>query len=164
MIHVKDVFAVLAEGRRPPPLIDLIRQPLYVPQSMGVLDLLAGMRAQRTHLAIVLDEYSGTEGLVTLEDLVEEIVGDIEDEHDEEPEALLIPCDAGIWEADARAALEDAARDIDSALGDVDADVDTLGGLAFVIAGHVPVPGAVLLHDKDGVGRIGRVSGRERSG
>src|SRR3546814_12805305 len=68
MIHVKDVFAVLAEGRRPPPLIDLIRQPLYVPQSMGVLDLLAGMRAQRTHLAIVIDEYSGTEGLVTIEE------------------------------------------------------------------------------------------------
>jgi len=72
MIHVKDVFAVLAEGRDPPPLLDLIRQPLYVPQSMGVLDLLADMRAQRTHLAIVIDEYSGTEGLVTIEDLVEE--------------------------------------------------------------------------------------------
>src|SRR3546814_17999343 len=101
---------------------------------MGVLDLLAEMRAKRTHLAIVLDEYSGTEGLVTIEDLVEEIVGEIEDEHDEEPEALLIPCDGGIWEADARAELDDAARDIDSALGDVEEDVDTLGGLAFFIA------------------------------
>ncbi|KAB2848270.1 MAG: CBS domain-containing protein, partial [Sphingopyxis terrae] len=65
MIHVKDVFAVLAEGRTPPPLLDLLRQPLYVPQSMGVLDLLAEMRAKRTHLAIVIDEYSGTDGLVT---------------------------------------------------------------------------------------------------
>ena len=90
MIHVKDVFAVLAEGRPPPPLIDLIRQPLYVPQSMGVLDLLAEMRAKRTHLAIVIDEYSGTEGLLTIEDLVEEIVGEIEDEHDDEPEPLIV--------------------------------------------------------------------------
>ncbi len=91
MIHVKDVFAVLAEGRSPPPLLDLIRQPLYVPQSMGVLDLLAEMRAKRTHLAIVIDEYSGTEGLLTIEDLVEEIVGEIEDEHDDEPTALFVP-------------------------------------------------------------------------
>src|SRR3546814_5736506 len=72
------------------------------------------------------------------------------DLHDEEPEALLIPCDGGIWEADARAELDDAARDIDSALGDVEEDVDTLGGLAFVIAGHVPVPGDVLLHEQSG--------------
>src|SRR3546814_4337193 len=72
------------------------------------------------------------------------------DLHDEEPEALLRPCDGGIWEADARAERDDAARDIDSALGDVEEDVDTLGGLAFVIAGHVPVPGDVLLHEQSG--------------
>src|SRR3546814_1262868 len=107
---------------------------------MGVLDLLAEMRAKRTHLAIVLDEYSGTEGLVTIEDLAEAIVGEIEDEHDAEPEALLIPCDGGIWEADARAELDDAARDIDSPLGAVDENVDTLLVLAFLLAGHVPLP------------------------
>lgn len=151
MIHIRDAFAILASTEPPPQsLSPLIRQPLYVPETMGVLDLLAEMRAKRTHLAIVLDEYSGTEGLVTIEDLVEEIVGDIEDEHDEEPEALLVPCDDGLWEADARAELDDVARDIDPALGNVEEDVDTLGGLAFVIAGHVPQPGEVLIHEDSG--------------
>jgi CBS domain containing-hemolysin-like protein len=146
MIHVKDVFAVLAEGRPPPPLLDLIRQPLYVPQSMGVLDLLAEMRAKRTHLAIVIDEYSGTEGLLTIEDLVEEIVGEIEDEHDDEPTALFTPGDDGCWNADARAELDDVGEAIDPRLAEIDEDVDTLGGLAAVLAGHVPQVGEILLH------------------
>ena len=146
MIHVKDVFAVLAEGRTPPPLLDLIRQPLYVPQSMGVLDLLAEMRAKRTHLAIVIDEYSGTDGLVTIEDLVEEIVGEIEDEHDDEPTALFVPDADGCWDADARAELDDIGEVIDPRLAEVDEDVDTLGGLAAVLAGHVPAVGEVLHH------------------
>lgn len=146
MIHVKDVFAVLAEGRTPPPLLDLIRQPLYVPQSMGVLDLLAEMRAKRTHLAIVIDEYSGTEGLLTIEDLVEEIVGEIEDEHDDEPEPLIVAGEHGSWEADARAELDDIGETIDPRLAEVDEDVDTLGGLAAVLAGHVPEVGEILLH------------------
>jgi CBS domain containing-hemolysin-like protein len=146
MIHVKDVFAVLAEGRTPPPLLDLIRQPLYVPQSMGVLDLLAEMRAKRTHLAIVIDEYSGTEGLLTIEDLVEEIVGEIEDEHDDEPTALFVPGEGGCWEADARAELDDVGEAIDPRLAEVEEDVDTLGGLAAVLAGHVPEVGEILQH------------------
>ncbi|SEH19706.1 CBS domain-containing protein [Sphingopyxis sp. YR583] len=146
MIHVKDVFAVLAEGRTPPPLLDLIRQPLYVPQSMGVLDLLAEMRAKRTHLAIVIDEYSGTEGLLTIEDLVEEIVGEIEDEHDDEPTVLFAPGDGGCWEADARAELDDVGEAIDPRLAEVEEDVDTLGGLAAVLAGHVPEVGEILQH------------------
>ena len=146
MIHVKDVFAVLAAGQAPPPLLDLIRQPLYVPQSMDVLDLLAEMRAKRTHLAIVIDEYSGTEGLVTFEDLVEEIVGEVEDEHDDEPTALFVPGENGCWEADARAELDDIGEAIDPRLGEVDEDVDTLGGLAAVLAGHVPEVGEILVH------------------
>lgn len=147
MIHVKDVFTILASGAEPPKsLTTLIRQPLYVPQSMGALDLLARMRSSRTHLAIVLDEYSGTEGLITIEDLVEEIVGDIEDEHDEAPHALLVPVGNGVWEADARAELEDVAAEIDERLGDVEEDVETLGGLAFVLAGHVPAAGEWLEH------------------
>ncbi|WP_332818145.1 hemolysin family protein [Sphingopyxis sp.] len=146
MIHVKDVFAVLAEGRPPPPLIDLIREPLYVPQSMGVLDLLAEMRAKRTHLAIVIDEYSGTEGLLTIEDLVEEIVGEIEDEHDDEPEPLFVPGENGCWEIEARAELDDIGEAIDPRLAEVEEDVDTLGGLAAVLAGHVPEVGEILLH------------------
>jgi CBS domain containing-hemolysin-like protein len=148
MIHIKDVFAILAQGGKPPAdIAGLIRQPLYVPQSMGVLDLLTEMKAKRVHLAIVIDEYSGTEGLVTIEDLVEEIVGDIEDEHDDAPEALIIPLDNGMWEADARAELDDVATIIDARLAEIDEDVDTIGGLAFVLAGHVPQPGEILTHD-----------------
>ena len=145
MIHVKDVFAILATGAPHPDSIEeLIRQPLYVPMSRGALDLLADMRSRRVHLAIVLDEYSGTEGLVTIEDLVEEIVGDIEDEHDEAPEDLLVPLDGGAWDADARVELEDVAETIDPRLGEHDEDIDTLGGLAAVIAGRVPLKGECL--------------------
>ena len=147
MVHIKDVFAVLAQGgSHPDGIAEFIRQPLYVPQSMGVLDLLAEMRRQRVHLAIVIDEYSGTEGLVTIEDLVEEIVGDIEDEHDDAPEALIVPIEDGMWEADARAELDDVAAMIDARLGEIDEDVDTIGGLAFMLAGHVPQPGETLTH------------------
>lgn len=148
MVHIKDVFAILARNRKPPATITkLIRQPLYVPAARGVLDVLADMRAKRIHLAIVIDEYSGTEGLVTIEDIVEEIVGDIEDEHDDAPVEMLVNVEDGIWEADARAELEDVANIIDPRLGEVDEDVDTLGGLAFVLAGHVPQVGEVLAHD-----------------
>lgn len=151
MVHIKDAFAILARNEAHPTSLDeLIRQPLYVPQSMGVLDLLAEMRARRTHLAIVLDEYSGTDGLLTIEDLVEEIVGDIEDEHDDEPEAMLVPLDDGMWEADARSELDDIARTIDPRLAEVDSDVDTIGGLAFVIAGKVPEAGEMLTHAESG--------------
>jgi CBS domain containing-hemolysin-like protein len=147
MIHIKDVFAILALGQTPPETVaPLIRQPRFVPESMGVLDLLAEMRATRTHLAIVLDEYSGTEGLVTIEDIVEEIVGEIEDEHDEATPALLVPMHDGIWQADARAELEEVAELIDPRLSEVEEDVDTLGGLATVLAGHVPQAGESVSH------------------
>jgi CBS domain containing-hemolysin-like protein len=151
MIHIKDVFAVLAEGKeRPDSLEPFIRQPRFVPQSMGVMELLEEMRRTRTHLAIVIDEYSGTEGLVTIEDLVEEIVGEIEDEHDDEPEALFAEISPGIWDADARTELDDIAEAVDAKLAEVDGDVDTLGGLAFVIAGQVPQAGETLLHEESG--------------
>ncbi|MFM9978469.1 MAG: hemolysin family protein [Sphingomonadaceae bacterium] len=147
MVHIKDVFAILARGGPfPDSIAPLIRQPIYVPQSMGVLDLLAEMRSQRVHLAIVIDEYSGTEGLVTIEDLVEEIVGDIEDETDDAAVPMLVPLDGGLWDADARAELEDVATVVDARLAEVDEDVDTLGGLAFVLAGEVPQPGTLLTH------------------
>jgi CBS domain containing-hemolysin-like protein len=152
MIHIKDVFAVLAEGKEQPDSLEpFIRQPRFVPQSMGVMELLEEMRRTRTHLAIVIDEYSGTEGLVTIEDLVEEIVGEIEDEHDDEPEALFSEVAPGIWEADARTELEDIAEAVgDAKLEEVEEDVDTLGGLAFVIAGQVPQAGETLLHEESG--------------
>jgi len=147
MVHVKDVFRLKVTGAPPPPdLTSLLRVPLFVPESMGVLDLLARMRAQRVHLAIVVDEFGGTEGLVTIEDVVEEIVGDIEDEHDEEMPGMLIPLEDGMWDADARAELEEVAETIDKRLGEVEEDVDTLGGLAFVLAGHVPKRGEIVEH------------------
>ena len=147
MIHIKDVFEIMANKAEPPASLEaLIRQPRYVPESMGVLDLLAEMRASQTHLAIVIDEYSGTEGLVTIEDLVEEIVGDIEDEHDETPAVMIVPMDDGRWDADARAELSDVSETVDPRLAEVEEDVDTLGGLAFVLAGHVPQIGESVTH------------------
>jgi CBS domain containing-hemolysin-like protein len=147
MIHLRDVFAILAHGRPAPGSIaPLIRQPRYVPESMGVLDLLAEMRTHRTHLAIVLDEYSGTEGLVTIEDILEEITGDIEDEHDEAAAELLVPLAGGAWEADARTELDDVAERVAPRLAEVEEDVDTLGGLATVLSGHVPQAGERVAH------------------
>ena len=145
MVHVKDVFKALASEQRGD-WSGMVRQPLYVPESMPVVDLLAEMRAKRTHLAIVLDEYSGTEGLVTIEDLVEEIVGEIEDEHDEEPIPSLVELSPGVWDADARTELREVAEVIDPALAEVDEDVDTLGGLAYALADRVPAVGEMVAH------------------
>ena len=147
MIHVKDVFQILATGApHPDSIAGLIRQPLFVPMSRGTLDLLADMRQKRVHLAIVLDEYFGTEGLVTIEDLIEEITGDIEDEHDDVPREMLVPLGDGAWEADGRAELEDVGEIIDARLAETEEDIDTLGGLAAVLAGRVPPPGTCLDH------------------
>ena len=146
MVHVKDVFTRQLAGDTPEDIRTLIRSPLFVPESMGVLDLLARMRAERVHLAIVVDEFGGTEGIVTIEDVVEEIVGEIEDEHDEAPTGMLVPVEDGIWDADARAELDEVAETIDARLGYVEEDVDTLGGLAFLLAGHVPQQGEVVEH------------------
>ena len=148
MMHIKDVFAVVAGGKEPPSdWTVLMRQPLYVPQARGALDVLADMRARRTHLAIVVDEFSGTDGIITIEDLVEEIVGDIEDEHDEAPQQLVVAIDEGVWDADARAELTDVAGVVgDAKIAEVEEAVDTLGGLAFVLAEEVPQPGTVLTH------------------
>jgi magnesium and cobalt transporter len=146
MIHIKDVFPLLAQGKPPRDWKALMRQPLFVPQARGALDVLADMRASRVHLAVVVDEYSGTEGIITIEDLVEEIVGDIEDEHDDEPEELIVPLESGMWDADARAELEDVAERVDPRFAEVEEAVDTLGGLAFVLAGQVPTPGTMLQH------------------
>jgi CBS domain containing-hemolysin-like protein len=147
MIHIKDIFPYLATRKAPPTdWTVLMRQPLYVPQSRGALDVLADMRARRVHLAVVLDEFSGTDGLITIEDLVEEIVGEIEDEHDETPAELIVPIGDGMWDCDARAELDDVAKLVDPRLAEVEEAVDTLGGLAFVLAEAVPQVGAVLEH------------------
>jgi CBS domain containing-hemolysin-like protein len=146
MIHIKDVFKAQVDPTRPRTIEGLLRSPLFVPESMGVLDLLARMRTERVHLAIVVDEFGGTEGLVTIEDVVEEIVGEIEDEHDEQAAGMLQLIEDGLWEADARVELEELARTIDPALASADDEVDTLGGLVFLLAGHIPAKGEWILH------------------
>lgn len=147
MMHIKDVFPYLADDRpAPEDWTVLLRQPLYVPQSRGALDVLADMRQQRVHLAIVLDEFSGTDGMITIEDLVEEIVGDIADEHDDAPQELIVPVGEGIWDCDARAELDDVAARIDPRFAEVAEAVDTLGGLTYVLAQQVPEVGACVAH------------------
>ena len=147
MVHIKDVFPYLLGSRTPPEdWTVLMRQPLYVPQTRNALDVLADMRAHRMHLAIVLDEFSGTDGIITIEDLVEEIVGEIEDEHDEAPPELITPIGEGMWDCDARAELDAVAQKVDPRLVEVEEAVDTLGGLAFVLAEQVPKTGDVVTH------------------
>ena len=124
----------------------LMREPLFVPESMGVIELLARMRTERTHLAIVVDEFGGTEGLVTIEDVVEEIVGDIEDEHDEAEAGMLTLLEDGLWEADARIELEELQEVVDRRLTAEDDEVDTLGGLVFLMAGRIPEKGESVDH------------------
>jgi len=160
MLLIKDVFPLLASGKPPKDWKTLMRQPLFVPQARGALDVLADMRGRRIHLAVVIDEYSGTDGIITIEDLVEEIVGEIEDEHDDAPTDLLVPVENGQWEADARAELEDVAARIDPRLGEVEEAVDTLGGLAFVLAEQVPPVGTILRHESGW--RIEVIAGNER--
>jgi len=146
MVHIKDVFVAARDPSIDRSLNTLMRTPLFVPESMGVLDLLARMRAERMHLAIVVDEFGGTEGLVTIEDVVEEIVGDIEDEHDEEEASRLVLLDDGLWEADARLELEELAEAIDPRLATDEDEVDTLGGLVFLLAGKIPAKGEHVVH------------------
>jgi len=151
VVHIRDVIAEIARanGDKPDaddiPLERLRRDILFVPPSMPLPDLLVKMQASRTHLALVVDEYGGTDGLVSLEDLVEEIVGEIEDEHDEEV-ALLIRRGRLAWEVDARMETEDFAEETGLDLELEDHDVDTLGGVAFALAGRVPLRGEVLPH------------------
>jgi CBS domain containing-hemolysin-like protein len=146
MVHIKDVFMANVDPSRDRSLSALMREPLFVPESMGVIELLARMRSQRVHLAIVVDEFGGTEGLVTIEDVVEEIVGEIEDEHDEAEGGMLTMLEDGLWEADARLELEELAEAVDPRLSSKDDEVDTLGGLVFLLAGHIPAKGECVDH------------------
>jgi CBS domain containing-hemolysin-like protein len=168
MVHIRDLVAYLtsravasqeANARRGKALPDLdprsvdlaeplaatqiVRQILFVPPSMPAIDLLVKMQATRIHLALVIDEYGGTDGLASIEDIVEQIVGEIEDEHDEEVTVAIVAQSDGSFIADARASLDEAAEKIGPAFAageDLD-DVDTLGGLIVTLAGRVPVRG-----------------------
>lgn len=150
VVHVKDVFKMLAdEPRRPDPteavLRRLRREALYVPGSMRAADLLVRMQASRIHLALVIDEFGGTDGLVTMEDVVEAVVGDIDDEHDESHHAQVI-ARGGVYEADGRAPLEELEACLGESLAaeEFEEEVDTVGGLVSAIAGRVPQRGEVI--------------------
>ncbi len=164
MVHIKDVLPYLlfnAKGRTAKSypdkkIVENIKRPvLFVPPSMLAQDLLKRMQARRTHMAIVVDEYGGTDGIVTIEDLIEEIVGEIEDEHDEIDSEIQIVTGKGgrtVWEADARTDIDDFEKALgrDFATADEEEDVDTLGGLVFTLAGRVPERGEIIRHP-DGV-------------
>ncbi len=124
----------------------LVRSILFVPPSMRVAALLASMQAARMQMALVIDEYGGTDGLVSIEDAVEVIVGDIEDEYDEEEGAMIVPDGKGGFLADARASVEElaAAIGIDLAAGEEGEEIDTVGGLVFSIVGRIPVRGELI--------------------
>ena len=146
MLHIKDLVAHSLSPEQPV-LRDLLRPVLFVSPAIRLLDLLQEMRLKRQHLALVIDEFGGVDGLITIEDLVEEIVGEIEDEHDdtEAPRFEIINEDIAV--ADARLEMEELEAHIGITLEcDERDEIDTLGGFIFALAGHVPVRGEVLHH------------------
>jgi CBS domain containing-hemolysin-like protein len=169
MVHIRDLIAFMAaRASHEQPGVDtskttdldlanidlsvplastnIIREILYTPPSMPALDLLAKMQATRIHLALVIDEYGGSDGLVSIEDLVELIVGDIADEHDEQEMPAIVRQNDGSFVANGRASLDDVRAAIGSQfdVGDVAEEVDTLGGYLVTKAGHVPVRGELV--------------------
>jgi len=155
MVHIKDALRVYVEAQKNGQKLSLksVQRPiLFVPPAMKLMDLLTKMQATHIHMALVVDEYGGTDGLLTIEDLVEQIVGDIEDEHDAASVELLAELPSGALRGDARLPIEDleALLGIDLLSDDQDEDVDSLGGLVFTIAGHIPEVGETITH-KSGI-------------
>jgi len=142
VLYAKDLLPFLKAGGPKPDLRKLLRAPLFAPESMSIDDLLHKLQGRRVHLAIVLDEYGGTAGMVTIEDLLEEIVGDIQDEYDtEEPMTVRLSDDEA--RIDGRASVDDLAELFDIELGDLEdsEEYDTVGGLIYHRIGGVPKPG-----------------------
>lgn len=152
MVHIKDAFRVFASKKDKEnfPSVKSIQRPiLFVPPSMKLIDLLTKMQSTHIHMALVVDEYGGTDGLLTIEDLVEQIVGDIEDEHDIAEDVLMREQADGNLHVDARlpiTELEDLLG-LDFLNDEQDDDVDTLGGLVFTLAGHIPQKGDIIDHE-----------------
>ncbi|MGH6924670.1 MAG: hemolysin family protein [Propylenella sp.] len=166
MVHIRDVMAWVADRalkpseQESPPSFDfasvdlsstledskLVRPLLFVPPSMPARALLKRMQSSRTQMALVIDEYGGTDGLVSIEDIVEIIVGEIEDEHDIDEEPVVMKVADGVYIADARTELEDAAEVIgpDFRVGDKSEDIETIGGLVFAVTGRIPPKGEVV--------------------
>jgi len=154
-VHIKDVVAEGArrgwtsEALAAKPLDRLVREIMFVPESTPLADLLVRMQASRIHIALVIDEYGGTGGMVCLEDLVEQIVGDIEDEHDESAPPIIRRGKSS-WEVDGLATIDDVMREtgLPVLVEDFETDVDTFGGLVSAIAGRVPAAGETIDHPR----------------
>jgi CBS domain containing-hemolysin-like protein len=147
MVHGKDLLSYWGREQEFK-LENVLRKVLFVAPSMRVLDLLLEMRKTRLHMALVVDEYGGVDGLVTIEDLVEEIVGEIEDEHDVDDRPRLISQPDGTFLADARLAIGDFEARVGTVLTpeEREADIDTLGGLVVAQAGYLPARGEIITH------------------
>ncbi len=159
VVHLKDLISMLApsadapETPPTPPWKEMVlhrvkRELLYVPASMRAADLLLKMRVARIHMAMVIDEFGGADGLVTLEDLVEAVVGEIDDEHDEQSEPDIIALPGGVLETDARAPLEELEALLGQPLAppESEEEIDTVAGLVATLAGRVPQRGEVIVH------------------
>lgn len=154
MVHIKDVAVMVAERGteadavvKIPTLADIVRNILFVSPAVRVLDLLLEMRLRRTHMALVVDEYGGIDGLVTIEDVVEQIVGEIDDEHDTDQVPSIIERADGTFVADARVGLEEFEKRFGPVFTDEEREAtDTLGGLVINLAGHVPARGELIKH------------------
>ncbi len=152
LVHVKDAIALLEPVKndgyqlKDSSIARIMRPILFAPPSMRALDLLLKMQTSHTHLALVIDEYGGTDGLVSIEDIIEEIVGDIADEHDDE--SIVLKPDGNGFVADARMELEDFQTQTGMALldGESEEDVDSLGGLVVSLLGRVPQRGEIVSH------------------
>lgn len=151
LIHLKDLALRHGFGKGKSFKMDKLLRPLiYAPPSMPLSVLLQKMQAEHIHMALVIDEYGGVDGLVTIEDLLEQIVGEIIDEHDEEEAALWVEESPGVYLAHARAALKDIEEvaGVDLLPDDLDEEIDTLGGIVVMLAGRVPVQGEVICDDQ----------------
>jgi magnesium and cobalt transporter len=148
MIHMKDVLVHLALREQPFEIARMLREVLFVAPSARLLDLLLEMRLKRIHMALVVDEFGGIDGILTIEDVVEEIVGEIEDEHDVEEQPKVVQRPDGTVLADARATIEEFEERVGPVLSEAEReeDIDTLGGLVFSLAGRIPKRGEVVQH------------------
>jgi magnesium and cobalt transporter len=154
LVHLKDLalqhgFRNAENAVESYDLRKILRPLIYVPPSMPIGVLLQKMQTERIHMALVIDEYGGVDGLVTIEDLIEQVIGEIEDEHDLEEGALWVEERPGCYLAEAKTPLEEFEAEIGQSLrgGEVDdEEVETLGGLVFLLSGHVPARGEMISH------------------
>lgn len=149
-VHLKDLALKHGFAKAPPPLDlkSMVRPLLFAPPSMPIGVLLQKMQTDRIHMALVIDEYGGVDGLVTIEDLIEQVVGEIEDEHDLEEDKYWVEEKPGIYNCLAKTPLDEFDQEIGIDLSvDDDDEIDSLGGLVFLLAGRVPMRGEVIRHE-----------------